>query len=95
MPFKSALDLYSDVVLPRLAESPQTLEQLGVPPYALKHLQAHGLVAAKMYRIESCAVQVWFLREDLELLREAGLEEPRRRQCWELTDEDYEELPPH
>jgi len=42
MPFKSALELYSDVVLPRLAEGPKTLEPLNVPPYALKHLQAHN-----------------------------------------------------
>src|SRR5215207_5048189 len=52
MPTKDTVDLYSRIVLPRLAESPQTQEQLDVPSYALKHLQAHGLVASKMYRVE-------------------------------------------
>ena len=91
MPFKSTLELYSDIVLPRLAEGPKTLEQLDVPPYALKHLQAHDLVASRMYRVGALAEQVWFLKEDLELLCEAGLEEPRRRHCWELTEEDFKE----
>ena len=90
MPFKSTLGLYSDVVLPRLAESPQTLEQLGVPRYALKQLEAHGLVKVKPYRVESLVVEVWFRREDYELLRGAGLLEPRRRHCWELREEDFE-----
>jgi hypothetical protein len=89
MPFNDALVLYSEIVLPRrLAEGPKTLEHLDVPPYTLKHPQAHGQLAPKMYRIGSIAEQVWFRREDYELLRLAGMLTPRRH-CWELTDEDF------
>ncbi|MPZ49242.1 MAG: hypothetical protein GEU75_08070 [Dehalococcoidia bacterium] len=49
----------------------------------------HDLVAVRPYRVDSMAIEVWFLKEDLELLREAGLVEPRRRHCWELTEEDF------
>jgi hypothetical protein len=94
MPFKSTEELYSAVVLPKLREGPKTLDQLKAPRYALKKLEAHGLVAAQMYRVDSLAVEVWFLKEDLELLREAGMDRPLlgRRHCWELTDEDFESV---
>jgi len=42
-----------------------------------------------MYPIGSVAVQVWFLKEDLDLLRNAQWD-GRRQHCWELTDDDYE-----
>ena len=77
MAFKTTLELYSSLILPRLAQSPQTCDQLDVPPYALEHLQAHGLAVGRMYGLgKSVAVKVWFLEEDWELLEKAGMTRP-------------------
>jgi hypothetical protein len=71
MAFKSTLELYSSLILPRLAEGPKTREQLHVPQYAVQCLQTHGLAKPRMYRIGAVAVQVWFRPEDWALLDEA------------------------
>ena len=57
----------------------------------MKRLEAHGLVASKTCRVDCFGVQVWFLKDDLELLREAQGYGQRRR-CWELTDEDFQDM---
>ena len=43
MAFKSTVELYSDLILPRLAEGPKTLDQLAVPAYALQQLEAAAM----------------------------------------------------
>jgi hypothetical protein len=76
MATKSTLELYSSLILPRLADGPKTREQLDVPQYACERLQAHGLVKPSTYRIGDVAFPVWFLKEDWELLKEAGMTRP-------------------
>ena len=43
MAFRSTVDLYCSIILPRLAEGPKTLEELDVPAYAVHHLEAKAL----------------------------------------------------
>jgi len=78
MAFMSTLELYSSLILPRLAEGPKTREQLDVPQYAVECLQAHGLAKPRMYRVGAVAFQVWFRPEDLALLDEV---KPRPWRC--------------
>jgi hypothetical protein len=40
----TTLDLYKQLILPRLADGPKSLTQLGVPRYALQTLEREGLV---------------------------------------------------
>jgi len=47
MPFKSTLELYSEIILPKLQDGPKTCAELDVPRYAAKHLEAHKLVACR------------------------------------------------
>ena len=47
IPAKHALELYSAIILPQLENDPQSLDELGVPRYAVKHLERAGLVEAR------------------------------------------------
>jgi len=88
MAFRSTLELYSNAILPRLAEGPMTVAEMGVPQYAVETLGAHGLIKARMFRTGAVAVQVWFLPEDLELLEDQPLAFLRKR-CDELEAWDW------
>jgi len=48
MPYKSTVELYSDIILPKLQGGPKTCEEMDVPRYAAQHLQAHKLIACRM-----------------------------------------------
>ena len=74
MAFRSTLELYSSLILPRLAEGLKTLEQLDVPQCAVECLQAHGLAKPRMYRVGAVAIQMWFRPGDLALLDEVQLQ---------------------
>ncbi len=98
MAFRSTLELYSAVILPRLAEGPKTIDEMDVPQYAAEHLKVHGLIKARWFRVRSVAVEVWFLPEDLAALQE--VEDLRRfnqvetpapplMNCWELSEQDW------
>lgn len=88
MAFRSTVDLYGSIILPRLAEGPKTLEQLDVPAYAVQHLEAKGLVKSRGFRVGALGVRVWFLPEDLQLLEEVGMPAPPKR-CDELEAWDW------
>ena len=51
MPCKSTLELYSEIILPKLQDGPKTCEEMDVPRYAAQHLKAHGLVASRMRKL--------------------------------------------
>jgi hypothetical protein len=51
MAFQRTLDLYIDLILPRLADGPKSQLQLGVPRYALEALQRAGLAFVKTTRV--------------------------------------------
>jgi hypothetical protein len=92
MPFKNSLQLYTEVVIPKLVDGPKTLAQLGVPEQAMRRLAQHGIVRQRMFNIApAVTVAVWFLTEDLALLDEVNSEHssPTTMHCWELTDEDF------
>jgi len=86
------IELFSAIVLPRLAGRPKTLAQLQVPAYATARLEAVGLVKGRMFSLgPSVAVKVYFLPEDLALLDEETrpiLSLPRKH-CWELSADDW------
>jgi hypothetical protein len=67
MPFIPALELYSDLILPRLADG-QTLAALDVPLYAMQHLERAGLVRSKRETVTlttgKLAIQVWYRAKD-------------------------------
>jgi hypothetical protein len=48
MPYRSTLELYSDIILPKLQDGPKTCEEMDVPRYAAQHLKAHELVVCRM-----------------------------------------------
>lgn len=48
MPYKSTLELYSEIILPKLQGGPKTCEEMDVPRYATKHLEAHKLIVCRM-----------------------------------------------
>jgi hypothetical protein len=51
MASRSTLQLYSAIILPRLADGPRTLHELDVPRYAALHLKAHGLITCRMKKV--------------------------------------------
>ena len=51
MASRSTLELYSAIILPQLANGPRTLDELDVPRYAAKHLEAYKLVVCRMRKI--------------------------------------------
>jgi hypothetical protein len=62
------LDLYRDVIMPRLTDGPKTLTVLDVPLYAMHHLERAGLVRSKREKVQlttgTLAIQVWYRAED-------------------------------
>lgn len=64
IPFVPALELYSQVILPRLADGPKTLAALGVPLSAMNHLERAGLVKSERETVVlttgKLAIQVWY-----------------------------------
>jgi hypothetical protein len=68
IPFVPALELYSDLILPRLADGPKTLAALDVPLYAMQHLERAGLVKSRRETVTlttgKLAIQVWYRAED-------------------------------
>jgi hypothetical protein len=63
-----ALELYRDLILPRLADGPKTLAVLDVPLYAMRHLEHAGLVRSKRETVGlttgKLAIQVGYRAED-------------------------------
>jgi hypothetical protein len=47
IPFVPVLEVYRDLILPRLADGPKTLALLDVPLYAMQQLERAGLVKSK------------------------------------------------
>jgi len=52
MASRSTLELYCAIILPRLTDGPRTLDELDVPRYAAKHLEAHKLVVCRMRKLK-------------------------------------------
>jgi hypothetical protein len=48
MPYKSTLELYSEIILPKLQGGPMTCEEMDVPRYAAQHVKAHKLIVCRM-----------------------------------------------
>ena len=67
---RTSLELYSGIILPRLADGPKSLAQLDVPRYAVGHLERAGLVRSKMHSKGCIAVEYWYRPEDY--LRRVG-----------------------
>jgi hypothetical protein len=44
----SALELYSDVILPKLQDGHETCEEMDVPRYAAQHHKSRKVVACRM-----------------------------------------------
>ena len=87
MAFRSTVELYGSIILPRLAEGPKKLAELDVPAFAVNHLEAKGLVRSRGYRLGAVGVRVWFLPEDLEILDEEPPSLPLS--CAELQPWDW------
>ena len=86
---KKSLESYSTIVA-RLAESPLTQEQLGVSAATLKRLEQLGMVAMRTFPIDpSSSVGVWFLADDLALLKGEAPAAAPLVGCDELTEADW------
>jgi hypothetical protein len=63
-----ALELFKELVMPRLADGPKTLAALDVPLYAMKLLERAGLVRCKTHVVQlttgKLAIQVFYRTED-------------------------------
>jgi hypothetical protein len=60
MAFQRTIDLYVDLILPKLADGPRSQLHLDVPRYALEALQRDGLVFMKSHRVGCSGVQMWY-----------------------------------
>ena len=60
MAFQKTLDLYVDLILPKLADGPKSQLQLGVPRYALEALQRERLVFVKTTTVGAIGIQMWY-----------------------------------
>jgi hypothetical protein len=58
MATRSALDLYSAIILPRLQDGPKTCDEMDVPRYAAKHLESHQLVVCRMRKLRDAGGRV-------------------------------------
>ena len=75
MAFQTTLDLYVDLILPKLADGPKSQLQLGVPRYALEALQRAGHVVLRTQRVGCIGLQLWYLKgtEPTRVKRDCGL----------------------
>ena len=82
MAFQKTLDLYMDLILPKLADGPKSQLQLDVPRYALEALKRAGYVVLRTHRIGCIGLQLWYRKGT----------EPRRevRDCALMTFEGME-----
>ncbi len=76
MAFQKTLDLYIDLILPKLADGPKSQLQLDVPRYALEALQREGLVFVRTTRVGAIGIQMWY-RAGAEPLPSSISMEPR------------------
>ena len=51
MPYKSTLELYSEIILPKLQDGPKTCAGMEVPRYAAQHLKVRNVVACRMRKL--------------------------------------------
>ena len=69
MPYKSTLELYSAIILPKLQDGPKTCEEMDVPRYAAQHVKDHGAIACRMRKLRDSdgrllgAVETYMLPE--------------------------------
>jgi hypothetical protein len=62
MAFQKTLDLYVDLILPKLADGPKSQPQLGMPRYALETLQKACNVVLRTHRVGCIGLQIWYLK---------------------------------
>jgi hypothetical protein len=79
MASQKTIDLYIDLILPKLADGPKSQLQLGVPKYALEALREAGHVALRTHRIGCIGLQLWYKK---------GTEPRPVQDCAMMTFED-------
>ena len=79
MAFQKTLDLYIDLILPKLDDGPKSQLQLDAPRYALEALQHAGHVVLRTHRVGCIGLQLWYKK---------GTEPPlAKRDCARMTFE--------
>jgi len=75
MASQKTLDLYTDLILPKLADGPKSQLQLGVPRYALEALRQASHVVLRTHRVGCMGIQMWYRKgtEPIPVLDDCAL----------------------